>query len=81
MTQSTIQTAITSLRLKSSSHDWEHCRLVHGRQVNVNHLGHYILANVFSERELTFTFAISCRPSVVCLSVTLVYPTQPAEIF
>ena len=37
---------------------------------------HYSLAHnyikcwlIFSERELTFTFAICCRPSVVCLSV------------
>jgi len=49
-----------------------------------------------SERELTFTFATCCRPSVcrlssvclsvcrlsvVCLSVTLVRPTQAVEIF
>ena len=40
---------------------------------------------VFSERELTFTFAImssSVRLSVVCLSsVTFVRPTQTIEIF
>jgi len=41
---------------------------------------------VFSERELTFTFAIcyrpSVRPSVVCLwSVTFVRPTQAVQIF
>ena len=45
---------------------------------------------VFSERELTFTFAICYRPSVcmsvvclsvVCLSVTLVHPTQAVQIF
>jgi len=35
---------------------------------------------VFSERELTFTFAICYRPSV-CLSVTLVRPTQAVQIF
>jgi len=39
---------------------------------------------IFSERELTFTFAVR-RPSVclsVCLSsVTFVHPTQPMEIF
>jgi len=34
----------------------------------------------FSERELTFTFAICCRPSVCRLSVTLVHPTQVVEI-
>ena len=43
---------------------------------------------IFSGRELTFTFAICYRPSVcrlsvsvVCLSVTLVHPSQPVEIF
>jgi len=41
---------------------------------------------IFSERELTFTFAICYRPSIcrlsVCrLSVTLVPPTQAVEIF
>ena len=35
----------------------------------------------FSERELTFTFAICYRPSVCRLSVTFVHPTQPVEIF
>ena len=51
--------------------------------------------SIFSERELTFTFAICCRPSVcrlsvcrlsVCLSVclssvTLVHPTQAVQLF
>jgi len=42
--------------------------------------------SVFSERELTFTFAICYRPSVcrlsVCrLSVTFVHPTQAVQIF
>ena len=42
--------------------------------------------HVFSERELTFTFAICYRPSVcclsvVCLSVTFVRPTQAVQIF
>jgi len=42
---------------------------------------------LFSESELTFTFAICCRLSVwcrlsvVCLPVTLVHPTQAVEIF
>ena len=46
---------------------------------------------LFSERELTFTFAICYRPSVcrlsvvclsvVCLSVTFVRPTQAVQIF
>jgi len=45
-----------------------------------------LLQIVFSERELTFTFAICYRPSVcllsVCLSsVTFVRPTQAVEIF
>jgi len=35
----------------------------------------------FSERELTFTFAICYRPSVCLLSVTFVRPTQAVEIF
>jgi len=36
----------------------------------------------FSERELTFTFAMlsPVRLSVVCLSVTLVHPTQAVQI-
>ena len=33
------------------------------------------------ERELTFTFALCYRPSVVCLSVTSVRPTQSVKIF
>ena len=36
---------------------------------------------VFSERKLTFTFAICCRPSVCLSSVTLVHPTQAVVIF
>ena len=37
---------------------------------------------VFSERELTFTFAIGRRPSVCRLSsVTFVHPTEAIEIF
>jgi len=42
---------------------------------------------VFSEREVTFTFAICCGPavcrlsSVYRLSVMLVRPTQPVKIF
>jgi len=42
---------------------------------------------IFSERELTFKFAICCRPSVCRLSVcrlssvTLVHPTQAVVIF
>ena len=36
---------------------------------------------VFSERELTFTFAICYRPSVCLSSVTFVRPTQAVEIF
>ena len=42
--------------------------------------------SIFSEHELTFTFAIQCmsssvRLSFVCLSVTFVHPTQAIEIF
>jgi len=37
--------------------------------------------NIFSERELAFTFAICCRPSVCRLSITLVHPTQVVVIF
>ena len=36
---------------------------------------------IFSGRELAFTFAICHRRSVCRLSVTLVRPTQPVEIF
>ena len=35
----------------------------------------------FSERELTFTFAICYRPSVCLSSATFVRPTQAVEIF
>jgi len=35
----------------------------------------------FSERELMFTFATWCRPSVRLSSVTLVRPTQAVQIF
>jgi len=46
-----------------------------------------VIYSLFSERELTFTFAICYRLSVYRLSVvcrqsvTLVRPTQPVEIF
>ena len=50
-----------------------------------------MISVIFSERELTFTFAICYRPSVclsvvclssVCLSsVTLVHPTQAVQLF
>jgi len=46
--------------------------------------GYVILRNFFSERKLTFTFAIMLSPvrlSSACLSVTLMRPTQPVEIF
>jgi len=41
------------------------------------------VSRLFSERELTFTFAICHRPSaVVCrLSETIVHPTQAIESF
>jgi len=35
----------------------------------------------FSERELTFTIAICCRPSVCLSSITLVHPTLAVQIF
>ena len=35
----------------------------------------------FSEREVTFTFAICCRPSVCLSSVTFVRPIQAVQIF
>jgi len=38
-------------------------------------------AQLFSERELMFMFAICRRPSVCLSSVTFVYPTQAIEIF
>jgi len=47
----------------------------------------FLCPRFISERELTFTVAICCRPSVrlsvVCRlsSATLVHPTQPVEIF
>ena len=37
--------------------------------------------SIFSERELTFTFPICCRPSVCRLSVKLVHPTQAVQNF
>jgi len=41
----------------------------------------FLIARIFRERELTFTFAICHRPSV-CLSYeTSVRPTQAIEIF
>ena len=36
---------------------------------------------LFSERELTVCRRQSVRPSVACLSVTFVHPTQAIEIF
>jgi len=49
-------------------------------------MGMLLGAFIFIERELTFTFAICyppsvCRLAVVCLSVTLVRPTQAVQIF
>jgi len=40
-----------------------------------------ISITIFSESELTFTFAIRYRPSVCMSSVTLVRPTEAVEIF
>jgi len=39
-------------------------------------MSHFTFFNVFSKRELTFTFAICCRPSVCRLSVTFVRPSR-----
>ena len=36
---------------------------------------------IFSELELTFTFAICSRPSICMSSVTIVHPTHQVEIF
>ena len=43
-------------------------------------LNRLLETRVFSERELTFTFAICRRTSVCRLSVTFVRPTQAIEI-
>ena len=51
------------------------------RQVLANMAYEYVTVVVFSERELTFTFAICCRPSVCRLSVTLVHSTHAVVIF
>jgi len=41
-----------------------------------------VLIRVREGREITFTFAYAVtRPSVVCLDVTFLHPTQPVEIF
>ena len=57
---------------------------------SISYLSNRKQYTVFSERELTFTFAICYRPSVclsVCLSVcrlssvTLVHPTQAVQLF
>jgi len=40
-----------------------------------------IIIIIISERELTFMFAICCRPSVCLSSVTFVHPTQAIDIF
>ena len=71
------------------------CTVARPTKIYVDHglttspcLSYLLLCTIFlfSERELTFTFAICYRPSVrlsvVCrLSVTLVRPTQAVEIF
>jgi len=38
-------------------------------------------SSIFIARELMFTFAICCRPSVCLSSVTFLHPTQPVKIF
>ena len=48
----------------------------------MNEMRQSVHSLIFSERELTFTFAICYRPSVCRLSsVTLVRPTQAVQIF
>jgi len=84
-----------SQRLMSSrhrhTHTHTHIHLTDCSTRTIKVVGRYLLA-VFSERELTFTFAIThvdvrymlspVRLSVVCrLSVTFVHPTQAVEIF
>jgi len=61
------------------SHIWDYCHIRSLIYDSVQSL-------IFSERELTFTFAICCRPSVcrlsVCLSsVMFVRRTQAVQIF
>ena len=66
---------------------WSYCidYFTHFHSVKIKEMKRVSRWKNFSERELTFTFAICCRPSV-CLSVCrlssvrLVHPTQPVEI-
>jgi len=52
------------------------------RSIPHGHIEYYCKSyTVFSERELTFTFAICYRPSVCRLSVTFVHPIQTVQIF
>ena len=50
-------------------------------QKTANEFVYKINCWVFSEHELTFTFAMCCCPSVCHLSLTLVHPTQAVVIF
>ena len=61
---------LSIIRSKYSNHNWDKDGIA-GQQ--------FLL--VFSERELTFMFAICCRPSVCRLSVTFVRHTQAVHIF
>jgi len=47
----------------------------------LHHLATNVKRQIFSERELKFTFTICCRPSVCLSSVTFVSPTQAVQIF
>jgi len=60
-----------------------------GRNQEIDALAHHgirrtpvtIKPSFFSERERSRSLYAVARPSVVCLSVTLVRPTQAVEIF
>jgi len=58
-------------------------RRARDRKNSLTALGNYVMCVfcLFSERELTFTFAICCHPFVCLSSVTFVHPTQAVQIF
>ena len=47
----------------------------------VRQMRYHAFSNVFSERDVRYMLSPVRLFSVVCLSVTLVHPTQPVEIF